>query len=263
MHVINNDFLGNTFPYACLWEIKPSHRPFRLQEVKCIACNKNIRRPYIDLDKYVVGEGILPDMLYNDLIVSEKFRLAWLASDLKGIATFLPVPLYQRKNKRHVTVKQPYYHVVLNVPHLKVDIRKSRLIDDDEILANNGDEVIVPEGKHCWIYWQCPVCGYTVRSFSKYRDKRLPLYWSFPDNLVYDGTIDDDIFAFTNVFNGFESGDIGGKFFVVSDRFISFVKENKLTNVYALTPEEARLSQKGNPNQRFTPVYTDPSTIDV
>lgn len=263
MRVINNEFMCDMSPYASFWSIKLSDRPWLLQSTNCAECKKSLRSSVLDLDKHVLDEGILPDMTYGDLIVSEKFRSAWLASGLKGIDAFLPVRLYQRRNKRHVAVKQPYYQVVVNVPHLKVDIRKSELIDDNEILANNGDEVIIPEEKRCWIYWQCPTCGYVERTFSPYRDKRLPIHWNFPNNLVYDGTTDDDIFAFTNVFNGFENGLGGWRFYVVSDRFISFVKENKLTNVYALTPEEARLSQKGNPNQRFTPVYTDPSVAEL
>ena len=109
----------------------------------------------------------------------------------------------------------------------------------------------------------CPVCGYVDRTFSPYRDIRDSIIWKVPDNLVYDGTTDDDIFAFTNVFNGFKSGISGQCFYFVSDRFISFVRENQLTNVYALTPEELRKSLPDIGTLRFTPVYTDPAAAEI
>ncbi len=263
MYIINRDFWCDTSPYAERWSIKISHRPWLLKAVECPECGKALRQDYFDHDKYVIGEGILPDMLYRDLIVSEKFRTAWLASGLKGIADFLPIPIYQRRNKRHVAVKQPYYSVVVNVPHLKLDVQKSGMIDDYDVFANEGDEVILPEGKRCRIYWQCPTCGYIERAFSPYRDKRVSINWKVPDNLVYDGTTDDDIFAFANVFNGYKCGISGQKFYVVSDRFISFVRENKLTNVYALTLEELRKSLPDSGTLKFEPVYTDPSAIET
>ncbi len=262
MYIINNQFLCDTSPYACKWTHKFSDRPWLLQPVKCSECGKHLRSCYFDYDKLIIDDGVLPDMLYSDLVVSEKFRTAWLDSGLKGIADFLPIPVYQRKNKRHVAVKQRYYEVVVNVPHLKVDVRKSSMVDDYDIFADNGDEVIVPEGKRCWIYWQCPVCGYVERTFSPYRDQRVSINWDFPDNLVYDGTTDDDIFTFTNVFNGYKMGG-NPLFYIVSDRFISFVRENKLTNVYALTPEELRKSLPDVGALRFTPVYTEPSAADI
>ncbi len=264
MHIINREFMCDMSPYARCWSTKYNHNPFLLDAVECSECGKALRRSYYDYDKRVISEGLLPDMLYGGvLVVSEKFRTAWLASGLKGIADFLPVPLYQRRNKRHAVVKPPYYQVVVNVPHLKVDVQKSGMIDDYDVFANNGDEVILPEGKRCWIYWQCPVCGYVDRTFSPYRDIRDSIIWKVPDNLVYDGTTDDDIFAFANVFNGFEHGISGQCFYFVSERFMSFVRENQLTNVYALTPEELRKSLPDIGTLRFTPVYTDPAVSEI
>ena len=263
MHIIDIDFFSDMSPYARFWSTQRSDRPWLLHAVKCPECKKCIRRDYFDYDRFSLGEGILPDVIYSGFNVSEKFRTAWLKSGLKGIADFLPLPLYQRRNKRYVRVKQPYYQVVLNVPHMKVDIQKSGLIDDRSILANNGDEVVVPEGKHCWIYWQCPVCGYTYKTFSQYRDIRRVICWPYPENLVYEGTTDDDIFAFTNVFNGFGYALVGDRYYFVSDRFIEFIKENQLTNMYAFTPEEFRTTYKKDPLMKYTPVYTDPSIVNT
>ena len=263
MHIIDVDFLSDMSPYAEFWSTQISQRPHLVQPVKCPMCKKSLRRSYFDYDKFVLGEGILPDVIYRGLIVSEKFRTMWVKSGLKGIVDFLPLPLYQRRNKRCVAVKQPYYQVVLNVPHLKVDLEKSSMIDGNSILANVGDEVVVPEGKRLWIYWQCPVCGYTYKTFSPYRYRQCVEYWPLPERLVYGGTTDDDIFAFTNVFNGFESGMIGNRYYFVSDRFIDFIKENQLTNMYAFSYEEFRTKYERDPLIKYTPVYTDPSIATV
>lgn len=259
MHIIDIDFFSDMSPYAEFLSTQISSRPWLLQPVECQECKKSLRRCYFDYNKYVLGEGILPDVIYGGFGVSEKFRTAWQKSMLKGIADFLPLPLYQRKNKRYIAVKQPYYQVVLNVPQLKVDIKKSGMINNDSILANHGDEVVVPEGKRLWIYWQCPVCGYTIKTFSPYRHKQKSIYWPFPENLVYDGSTDDDIFTFINVFNGFQGGISGNRYYFVSDRFIEFIKENELTNMYAFTPEEFRTIYVNDPMKRYTPIYTDPT----
>lgn len=262
MHIIDIGFLGEMSPYAGIWSAQVSQRPWLLDSVDCPACKKSLRRCYFDYNKYVLAEGILPDVIYSGFSVSDKFRTAWLKSGLTGIADFLPLPLYQRRNKRYVPVKQPYYQVVLNIPHLKVDIEKSGMIDNNSILANDGDEVVVPEEKRIWIYWQCPVCGYTERTFSPYRHIRKAIYWPLPENLVYDGTCNEDIFAFMNAFNGYEHGISGNRYYFVSDRFIDFIKENQLTNMYAFPYEEFRTKYEKDPLARYTPIYTDPTIVN-
>lgn len=263
MYIIDVKLISNMSPYAVFWSTKITQSPRLLQSVNCPECQKALRRSYTN-NKFILDEGVLPDIVYPDFNVSEKFRTAWLKSGLTGIEDFLPLPLYQRRNKRYVAVKQPYYQVVLNVPHLKVDLRKSGMIDNNSIFAYNGDEVVVPEGKHLWIYWQCPVCGYTDKTFSSHRDERRGVYWRFPENLVYSGSTDEDIFTFMNVFNCFKYGIIGDRYYFVSDRFIDFIKENQLTNLYAFTPEEFRTVYKlDSTTERYTPIYTDPTIADI
>ena len=259
MHIIDIDFFSDMSPYARFWSTQMGHRPHLLQCVQCPECKKDLRRTYLDYEKYVLSEGILPDVIYGGFSVNEKFRNAWVKSGLKGIADFLPLSLYQRRNKRYVKVKQPYYQVVVNVPHLKVDLRKSGLINDDMIVARNGDKVVLPEGTRSWIYWECPVCGYVERTFSPYNHKSFWVQWRFPENLKYDGTTDDDIFTFTNAFNGIKCGMSGNRYYFVSDQFIEFIKENQLTNMYAFTPEEFRTIYVNDPMKRYTPIYTDPT----
>lgn len=232
--------------YAQIYDVKiEMDRGPRFEAVQCPACGSDIRGFFSPPAQLILKKGVLPDALYfSDLYVSERFRSAWEAEGLTGIEAFASVDSVRMLGRKKL-IEDRYYLVVPAASNALLDIFASKCVSSSAVTKD--DAYLEELHKRCVV---CEACG-KVR-VRRHSGKLWEPAWEYPEKWVIQGGAQYDLLTLGNAFNGY------GPTYILSERFLEFVKKYKLTNVFALTEEELRVAQQ-NPygKNAFLPVYID------
>lgn len=245
MHFLKPRFVSEIpSPYARIYDAK-YRSAIAFKAASCPACGYVIRQGYFRAEQLVLKKGLLPDMLnWLGFYVSGRFRAAWEAEGLSGIDAFLKVDTVKMLGKKAV-VEEDYYLAIPSVSDVRLDIMGSKCVSSSAVIKDM-DAYLEDIGKRSVT---CKSCG-RVR-LCMHTGKLWEPAWKYPETWVLQGKNEDDLTAVANM----------PGVYILSDRFIGFVKRNRLTNVYALSEEELRFAQENEDEKEafaFVPVYTDP-----